>query len=120
MPRQRRRTSNQIASEFGLAGMHTFMTLWYRLPMFAASFAAAGRSQPEFGRMVSEKAAAMVEGAIDAQVEAMRIAGDVATGQLGFADFAGAPAHIAAAGLRPAFRRVKANSRRLHRRSLSN
>jgi hypothetical protein len=112
MPSRKRRSS-QLATEFGLAGMHTFMTLWYRLPMFAAP---NGKSHPEFGRMVSEKTAAMVEGAWDAQAEALRIAGAAATGRLAFSDLAGAPAHIAAAGLRPAFRTVKANSKRLHRR----
>ena len=116
MPRQQKRKSNRLAAEFGLAGMHTFMTLWYRLPMFAASYASNGKSGPEFDRMVSEKAAAMVEGAWDAQIEALRIAGGVATGRLAFSDLAGAPADIASAGLRPAFRCVKANSQRLHRR----
>ena len=57
-----------------------------------------------------------IEGAWDAQVEALRIAGQAATGRLQLDDLAGAPADIAAAGLRPAFRRVKANSKRLHRR----
>src|SRR5262245_8039926 len=114
----RRRNNRHIAAEFGLAGMHTFMTLWYRLPMFAACMATAGKPQPEFGRMVSEKAAGLVEGAWDAQVEALRLAGAAATGRLELSDLAGAPAHIAAAGLRPAFRRVKANSRRLQRQGM--
>src|SRR5687767_9461933 len=109
MPRQRKRTSTQLGAEFGLIGMHTFMTLWYRLPMFAASYASQRKSQPEFNRMVSEKAAAMFDGVWDAHIEAMRIAGQAATGRLTPSDLAGAPAHIAAAGLRPAFRRVKAN-----------
>jgi hypothetical protein len=116
MSRSRKRKSTKLAAEFGLAGMHTFMTLWYRLPMFAASYGSTGTSQPEFSRMVSEKAAAIVEGAWDAQMEALRIAGQAVTGRLELSDLAGAPADIAAAGLRPAFRRVKANSRRLHRR----
>ena len=112
MSRSRNRKTSLFATEIGLAGMHTFMTLWYRLPMFAA-----GMAPSELGRMMSEKAAAAFEGAWDAQVEALRIAGQAATGRLQFDDLAGAPADIAAAGLRPAFRRVKANSKRLHRRS---
>jgi hypothetical protein len=39
------------------------------------------------------------------------------TGRLGFADMPHVSAAIAAAGLRPAFRTVKANSRRLRRRA---
>lgn len=99
-----------------MAGLHTYMTLWYRLPMFAAACGSAGKSQPEFGRMVSEKTSAMIEGAWDAQREAMRFMGDAAAGRLQASDLADAAANIAAAGLRPAFRTVKANSRRLQRR----
>jgi hypothetical protein len=112
MSRSRDRKTSLFATEVGLAGIHTFMTLWYRLPMFAA-----GTVPSELGRMVSEKAAAAFEGAWDAQIEALRIAGAAATGRLQLSDLAAAPADIAAAGLRPAFRRVKANSKRLHRRS---
>jgi hypothetical protein len=110
MPR-RKRSTTRLAAEFNLAGVHAFMTLWYRLPMFAWP----GESQPEFSRMVSEKTAAAVEGLWDAQIEALRIAGEAATGRLAFADLAGLPAHVASAGLRPAFRRVRANSTRLRR-----
>ncbi len=114
---RRKATSGELAAELGLAGMHTFMTLWHRLPDIAASYANAGRTQPEYGRMISEKTAAVLEGSWDAQVEAMRIAAEAATGRLAFTDMAAIPARIAAAGLRPGFRRVKANSRRLGRRS---
>jgi len=117
MARRRKRSPIQFAAEFGMASMHTGVTLWYRLPMFAASFASSGKAQPEIGRMVSEKAAAMVEGVFDAQIEAMRIVGKAATGRLQISDLAEAPSNIAAAGFRPAFRRVKANSRRLHRQN---
>lgn len=110
--RRKRGTAGFFAAELGLAGMHTFVTLCYRLPMFAT----AGKPDAEMGRMVAEKAAAAFEGAWDAQVEALRIAGAAATGQLHIAELANAPAQIAAAGLRPAFRRVKANSQRLRRR----
>lgn len=112
MPRRRKHNSTQFAAELGLAGMHTFMTLWYRLPILAAP----GKPGAEVGRMVGEKAAALIEGVWDAQLEALHIAGKAATGQLHPTELAVLPAQIAAAGLRPAFRRVKANSRRLHRR----
>lgn len=112
----RKATSGILAAELSLAGLHTLTTLWYRLPAIAAGCASAGRSQPEYGKMMGEKAAATLEGMWDAQVETMRIAGEAATGRLAFADMAAAPARIAAAGLRPSFHRVKANSRRLGRR----
>jgi hypothetical protein len=66
--------------------------------------------------MVSEKFAAVMEGALDAQLETMKFAAAAVTGRLEFDDIAGAPVTIAAAGLGPAFRTVKANSRRLHRK----
>ena len=116
MPKRRKRRATGLATEFGMAGMHTFMTLWYRLPMFAAFYASTGKPQPEFSRMMSEKTSAMIEGAWDAQREAMRFMGDAATGRLQASDLADAAANVAAAGLRPAFRTVKANSRRLQRR----
>ena len=96
--------------------MHSAVTLWYRLPMMATAFATGDHSGTEMTRMVSEKFAAMFEGALDAQVETMRLIGAAATGRLQMADMAGAPVSIAAAGLRPAMRTVKANSRRLSRK----
>ena len=48
MSRSRKRKTSLLATEVGLAGLHTFMTLWYRLPMFAGSAAPS-----ELGRMVS-------------------------------------------------------------------
>ena len=75
------------------------------------------RHNRELTRMISEKTAAVFEGALASQVETMRLAGKAATGRLDPADFAGAPASIAAAGLAPAFRRVRANSKRLSRPS---
>ena len=115
MPRRRKSSTTEFTAELGLAGMHAFVTLWYRIPMLAT----AGKPDSEMSRMVGEKTAAWIEGAWDAQVEALRIAGKAATGQLRPSDFAGAPTQIAAAGLRPAFRRVKATSRRLRRRGQS-
>ena len=85
--------------------MHTFMTLWYRLPMFAAAALERQAAARDSARMVSEKAAAMFEGALDAQIEALRIAGAAATGRLDFSRSGRTRRRdIAAAGLRPAFR----------------
>jgi hypothetical protein len=102
-----------------MAGLHSAVTLWYRLPMMATAFATGNHSGSEMTRMVSEKFAAAFEGALDAQVETMRLVNAAATGRLQMADMAGAPVSIAAAGLRPAMRRVKANSLRLHRKHSS-
>ena len=66
--------------------------------------------------MVTEKTAAMVEGAFAAQMEIVKLAGAAMTGSLKVQDIPHMPAAIAAAGLRSAFRTVKANSRRLSRR----
>lgn len=111
----RKRNAVDLATDLGMAGLHAGVTLWYRLPMMATAFATAGKSDSEMTRMVSEKVAAAIEGALDVQLETMKFAAAAATGQLKLDDIAGAPVTIAAAGLRPALRRVKANSRRLRR-----
>jgi len=101
-------------TDFGLAALHSSITLWYRLPMLAAAPSAAQRA--EIGRMVSEKAGAMIEGAVNAQAEAFRLGASIANGTWNPADAAHAPLAITAAALEPAFRRVRSNSRRLRRR----
>ena len=114
---KRRRSALDIFTTFGLAGIHTGVTLWYRMSMMAA--APSPERSAEIERMINEKAAAMFEGGLSAQAEAMRLAGAAITGRLQASDLAIAPVSIAAAGLRPAFRRVRSNSRRLRRRSLT-
>lgn len=71
----------------------------------------------EIGRMVAEKTAATVEGFFAAQKAMTRLAGAAMTGKVDFTAIPEAFATVAVAGLRPAFRTVKANSRRLSRRS---
>jgi hypothetical protein len=94
------------------------MTLWHRLPMFGwGSVATAAERQAEATRMVNEKAAAFVAGCIDANLELMRICGAAAMGRFG--PTRDAPVTLARAGLRPAFRKVKANAKRLNRRAVS-
>ena len=66
--------------------------------------------------MVAEKTIAMLEGALAAQIELVRLSGAVMSGRLKARDVPDIPAAIAGAGLRSAFRTVKANSRRLSRR----
>jgi hypothetical protein len=119
--RTRRRANTNalnLAAGLGFAGMHSAITLWYRLPMLAAGYAASGKPHhaPELERMVSEKTSAMVEGAFNAQREMLRLTGAAMTGRLDFSEMPDAAVAIASAGLRPALRTVKANSRRLSRR----
>jgi len=114
---QRRRNILDLAGGLGVASVHTGITLFYRLPMLAASFTAHGKERHarELDRMVSEKASAMVEGAIDAQREILRIAIAAMMNPLDFLAMAQTPVSIADAALRPAFRRVEANSVRLRK-----
>ncbi len=106
-----------LATSMGLASLHSAITLWYRLPMLATAGTPHGNSRhgPEMSRMVSEKTSAAVEGFFDAQKEMLRLTGAAMTGRLDFEKASDAAASIAAAGMRPAFRTVKANSRRLSR-----
>lgn len=115
----RKRNAVDLATDLGMAGFHADVTLWYRLPMMATAFATSSKPDSEMTRMVSEKVAAVIEGAFAAQIETMKVAAAAATGRLTMDDIAGAPVTIAAAGLRPALQRVKANSRRLRRQHSS-
>jgi hypothetical protein len=101
-----------------VAATSAAMTLWHRLPMFGlASFATTAERQVEATRMVYEKTAAFVAGCAAANLEVMRIWGAAAMGRLG--PLRNAPVAIARAGLKPAFRRVNANAKRLNRRAIS-
>ena len=98
--------------------MHTGVTLWYRWPILLAAGAAppAARDAAELNRMVTEKLAAAAQGMIAGQAEAMRLGFAAMTGQLPPKRLPEAPASIAHAALRPAFRKVKSNAKRLPRR----
>ena len=117
MPKKQSST-NALALGLGLAGMHAAITLWHRLPMLAVPRDArhASPHDAEIGRMMAEKSAATVEGVFAAQKAMMRLAGAAMTGRVDFTAIPEALATVAVAGLRPAFRTVKANSRRLSRR----
>ena len=114
----KRSTPFDLAAGLTLACMHTGITLWHRWPMLAAARTPQGKSMhaDELDRMVREKASAAVQGAFDAQQEVVRLAGAAMTGRLAFAAMPAAMTSLALTGLRPAFRTVKANSRRLSRR----
>jgi hypothetical protein len=112
---KRRRNTIDLAAGLGLASLHTGITLFYRLPMLAASFSAPGKERHarELNRMVGEKVGAMIDGTFDAQKEILRLAANAMRGPLDLAAMTQHSASIIDAALRPALRRVKANSRRL-------
>jgi hypothetical protein len=110
----RRVNAYDFAASSAVAAASTFTTLWYRLPMLGiVSAASAAERQTECARMVDEKAAAMIEGGLAASMEMYRAFNGALMGQ--FAPLMNAPIAIASAGLKPAFRRVNANARRLGR-----
>lgn len=117
MPKKQSST-NALAVGLGLAGLHTAITLWHRLPMLAVPRDARNTSphDAEIDRMVAEKTAATVDGFFAAQKAMIRLGGAAMRGQVDFTAIPEAFASVAVAGLRPAFRTVKANSRRLSRR----
>jgi hypothetical protein len=118
MARRKSTKSFALAANLSQAGLHTGLTLWYRLPILAALYGGRTKASelPELNRMVAEKATAMLKGAFAAQIELVRLSGAVMSGRLKAGDIPHIPAAIAGAGLRSAFRTVKANSRRLSRR----
>jgi hypothetical protein len=119
MSKSAHRTATNFAMDSVMAGASTLMTLSFRLPMFAwTSLVPFAQRQAEMVRMVDEKAAAMVEGAVLANIELVRLAGVAASGRMRPDEVASAAVGLAAAGMRPAYKTVRANARRLHRQSL--
>ena len=112
-------TSVDFALSCGIAGIHSGLTLWRRLPMLAAACTPQGnaRHENELSQMVSEKTSAFLDGILDGQREIVRLTVEAIIGRLAFEDMPHVAASVAAAGLQPAFRTVKANSRRLSPRS---
>jgi hypothetical protein len=116
MPRRRYRHQT-FAADAALAGAAAAVTLWYRLPMLALhAVSPSPQSRREQSRFIPEKAAAAVEGALSANAEAVRLIGAAALGRLTASELADAPFAIAAAGMKPAFRTVRGNAKRLARR----
>ena len=112
----RRATHFDLATRCSVAAASSAMTLWHRLPMFGlASLATAAQRQSEATRMVDEKTAAFIEGCVAANMEAVRMFSAAAMGQ--FAPLMNAPLTIANASLKPAFRTVNANAKRLNRKA---
>jgi hypothetical protein len=106
--------ASDLATALGLAGMNAAITLWYRWPMLYSGLEQTGHAQ-ERGRMLHEKTNAMIEGTFAAQGALLDFVGAAMTGRLSMQSMMDAPTSIMTAGLRPAFRTVKANARRLSR-----
>jgi hypothetical protein len=114
--RKSRSVPLDLAMDSAVAATSVAMTLWHRLPMFGfASMMTTAERQTEGARMVDEKAAAVIEGSLDASMEMLRAWSAATMGN--FEQVFNAPLAIANAGLRPAFRRVNANAKRLNRRA---
>jgi hypothetical protein len=119
MARRYRSSSRGFPIDAVFAGAAAYVTVWHRLPLIAlSSLYEEAERRTEIGRMFDEKFAAMIDGAIRANLEAMRLGSLAATGRLNSQDLANAPVSIMAAGIRPSFRRVRGNARRLNRRAL--
>jgi hypothetical protein len=118
MPKKSSHTLD-LATSLSLAGMHSAMTLWHRWPILATAFLPQGKRHhaAEIDRIVSEKVGAAVNGVLHGHLEFLRLAGAAMTGSLEFVAMPEAAISIAKASLDPAFRTVKANSRRLGRAS---
>ena len=107
-----------FALDWALSGGYAAATLWHRLAFGGAySMMSEADQRTETARMVSEKLAAGVEGGLNASVETMRVMTKAALGKLSPDELFAAPSAIMNAGLQPAMRRVRANSRRLSRRA---
>ena len=113
-----RNRSTDLASTWALSGAYAAATIWQRLSLMGAvAMMSDADRRLEATRMVGEKLAATVEGGLNAGVQTMHIAAAIACGRIGPAELLSAPSAILNAGLQPALRRARANSRRLSRRT---
>ena len=116
MSKARHHSIFDLAAGLAFAAPHVAITLAYRWPMLLGGPMPSKATRREMGRMVMEKASAAVAGALDGHKVALRLGAEALGGKLRPADLAAAPAAIAAASLKPAFRRVRSNSKRLSRK----
>ena len=92
-------------------------TVAMRLPHLADMAAHPGAPPSrETRKMVSEKLAAAAEGARQASIASVKLAGDMMTRPMGATSLAVGVLKVAEAAARPAKQRVKANARRLTNR----
>ncbi|MFN3350593.1 hypothetical protein [Pseudorhodoplanes sp.] len=98
-----------FAGDLMVANMQIGAVLWHRL--------AAPQSGAERARMVNEKVAAASSGVFEAQKAALRLSRDAALGTMSPARAALAAAELGEAATKPARKTLKANARRLGKRS---
>jgi hypothetical protein len=98
-----------FAGDLVVANMQIGAVLWHRL--------ASPQSRAERARMVNEKVAAASSGVFEVQKAALRLSRDVALGKVSGERAACAAAELGAAAAKPALKTVKANAKRLGKRS---
>jgi hypothetical protein len=111
-----RRNPDTMAFDWALSSACAAATMWHRLSMFGAvGLMSETERQAEAARMVSEKMAAAYVGGWKAGLAATQAMWGAA---LGKQPTATTPLAIVDAAVRPAFRKTRANARRLTKRSL--
>jgi hypothetical protein len=98
-----------FAGDLVVANMQIGTVLWHRL--------SSPQSDAEKSRMISEKIAAASSGVFEAQKAALRLSRDVALGKVSHKRAAHAATALGAAAAQPALKTVKANAKRLSKRS---
>jgi hypothetical protein len=98
-----------FAGDLFAANMQVATVLWHRL--------SSPQSDAEKARMISEKIAATSSGAFEVQKAALRLSRDAARGKVSPGRSAHAAAELGAAASRPALKTVRANAKRLRKRS---
>lgn len=98
-----------FAGDLMVANMQIGAVLWHRL--------ASPQGGAEKVRMINEKVAAASSGVFEAQKAALRLSRDVALGKVSTERAAHAAAELGAAAAKPALKTVRANAKRLSKRS---
>jgi hypothetical protein len=112
LPRMtKQQTPLKLAADLGAAAFDASIAMWRRWPLLWSA-GTPSRDSAELNRMVSEKASAAASGMVAAQTETMRIAMRALSGK----KTRHASTAIVAAALKPAFRTVKANAKRLRKK----
>ena len=98
-----------FAGDLVVANMQVGAVFWHRL--------SSPQSGAEKARMVNEKIAAASSGVFEAQKAALRLSRDVTLGKVSAGRSASACAELGAAALKPGLKTLKANAKRLSKRS---
>jgi hypothetical protein len=106
---QRRFNPWTFAGDLMVANMQIGAVLWHRL--------SSPQSGAEKSRMVAEKIAAASSGVFEAQKAALRLSRDMTLGKVSRSRAANAAAELGAAASKPGMKTLKANAKRLGKRS---